>query len=97
MFRHVVLFRWLDGTTDEQRRQVEAELAALPPLMRGLREYRFGHDAGVTSGNADFAIIADFDDVGAYLAYRDHPAHQDVVTRITRPLTRERMTVQLEL
>jgi len=97
MFRHVVTFRWVEGTTDQQRREVEAEIAALPPLMRGLRDYRFGHDAGLVSGNADFAIIADFDDIDAYFAYRDHPAHQDVVTRITRPLTKERMTVQLEL
>ena len=97
MFRHIVTFRWVDGTTEEQRREAEAEIATLPPLMRGLREYRFGHDAGVVDGNADFAIIADFDDADAYFAYRDHPAHQDVVRRITRPLTKERMTVHLEM
>lgn len=97
MFRHVVLFRWVDGTTDEQRRAVEAELAALPAQIPALREYRFGHDAGVVEGNADFAIIADFDDADGFFAYRDHPAHQDVAARITRPLTRERTTVQFYL
>ena len=96
MFRHVVLFRWAEGTDDQQRRRVEAEIGSLPPLMTGLRDYRFGHDAGI-AGNADFAIVADFDDAAAYLAYRDHPSHQDVIARITRPITADRMSVQFEI
>jgi hypothetical protein len=57
----------------------------------------FGPDLGVNEGNADFAIVADFDDADSYLAYRDHPAHVDVVKRSIAPISSQRRAVQFEL
>jgi hypothetical protein len=65
--------------------------------MRGLRSYSFGPDVGVTPGTASFAIVADFDDADAYVAYRDHPAHVDVVRRLIAPISEQRRAVQFEL
>jgi hypothetical protein len=96
MFRHVVLFRWAEGVTGEQQRAIAAELAGLPAKIPVIREYRVGPDAGLSPANYDFAVVADFDDAGGYLAYRDHPAHRAVVdTRIT-PILAERVAVQYE-
>jgi len=50
----------------------------------------------VNQGNADFAIVADFDDAGCYLAYRDHPAHVDIVRRVISPIAKQRRAVQFE-
>jgi Stress responsive A/B Barrel Domain len=97
MIRHVVVFSWLPEATDEQKQRAAAEIATLPPLMQGLVSYSFGPDAGLAAGNADFTIIADFDDADAYLAYRDHPAHVDVIKRAIQPIVRQRMGVQLEI
>jgi Stress responsive A/B Barrel Domain len=97
MVRHVVVIAWTPGATDEQKQQASADLATLPTLMSGLRSYVFGPDAGITDGNADFAIVADFDDTASYVAYRDHPAHVDVVKRSIVPITERRMVVQFEL
>lgn len=97
MIRHVALFSWIPEATSEQKQRAATEIATLPPLMRGLRSYLFGPDASLVEGNADFAIVADFDDAGAYFAYRDHPAHVDVARRAMRPITADRMTVQFEI
>ena len=63
MIRHVVVITWKPEATAEQKQQASDGLATLPALMSGLRSYMFGPDVGVSNGNADFAIVADFDDV----------------------------------
>lgn len=94
MIRHVVLFTWDDGMTDELERQFAAELTALAPKLSGLRAYHAGPDAGLVEGNVDYAIVADFVDEASYLAYRDHPEHQDIITRLSRPHAKSRASVQ---
>jgi hypothetical protein len=97
MLRHIVLFSWTAEATPEQKQKVSTELAALPPLMRGLRAYRAGGDAGLVEGNFDYAVVADFDDAQSYLAYRDHPAHRAVIEQTIAPIRRERVSVQYEI
>ncbi len=97
MIRHVSCFAWAAEATGAQRQQVAAELRALPPLMRGLRAYHFGADAGLAEGNYDFAVVADFEDTESYLAYRDHPAHRAIVEEVIRPITRHRASVQYQV
>jgi hypothetical protein len=97
MIRHVVVFTWRDGATAEQKAAAAAALTTLPPLMTGLRSYTYGPDAGLASGNADFAIVADFDDVAFYLAYRENPVHQDIIQRLIVPIAGERRAVQFEV
>ncbi len=73
-------------------------LDALPALIPEIRSFRFGPDAGLgISANADFAVVADFDDADGYAAYAGHPAHQDVIVRLLRPIVADRLSVQLSL
>ena len=97
MIRHVVMFTWDDEMTDEMEQQLAAELTALAPRLAGLRSYHAGPDVGVVEGNFDFAVVADFDDVASYLAYRDHPDHQEIVGRLSRPHATSRASVQYEV
>jgi len=97
MIRHVVVITWLPAATGEQKQRARDELGTLPPLMSGLRNYTLGTDIGVNAGNADLAIVADFDDTASYLAYRDHPAHVDIVSRFIAPIAVQRRAVQFEL
>ena len=97
MIRHVLVITWTPGATDEQKQRVNDQLATLPPLMHGLRSYTFGPDIGVNPGTADMAIVADFDDADAYRAYRDHPAHVDVVKRLINPIVEQRGSAQFEI
>jgi Stress responsive A/B Barrel Domain len=92
--RHVATFAFREGTTDEQIAAVTEGLAGLPALIPELREYRFGPDLGIGDGNHDYAVVADFDRVQGYLAYRDHPAHQAVLAERIRPILEARAAVQ---
>jgi hypothetical protein len=49
------------------------------------------------AGNADFAIVADFDDVDSYLAYRTHPVHLEVIDRALNPIAAQRLGAQFEI
>lgn len=97
MIRHVVVFTWLAEATDEQKRYASDQIATLPSQMTGLRAYHYGPDADLAEGNADFAIVADFDSADDYLAYRTHPAHIAVIEQAIRPITKQRLAVQFEI
>jgi stress responsive alpha/beta barrel protein len=97
MIRHVVLFTWTEGMTDEVERQFAAELNALAPTLPGVRSYHAGPDAGLIEGNFDFAVVGDFDDAASYLAYRDNAVHQDIIARFSKPNIKNRASVQYEV
>lgn len=86
----MVLVRWKEGTSDAAKRAVAEALAGLPSEIAGVRDMRMGADLGLRPGNFDFAVTADFDDEDAYLFYRDHPAHQQIVVDLIRPVMAER-------
>lgn len=96
MFRHVAMFRWLPGTTADQVRELRDGLAALPAAIPELRSYRTGPDAGLTDGNWDFVVVADFDDADGWRTYLAHPDHQKVLADLIRPMVSERAAAQYE-
>lgn len=97
MFRHVVTFRWNAESTPAQREALGAALATLPAAIGEIRRYHFGPDAGINAGNADFAVVADFDDAAGYLVYRDHPEHGRIIGELIAPYVETRAAVQFEL
>ena len=94
MIRHTVLMKWTSEATAEQKASVAAELSALPVIVPSIRAYVLGSDLGLVAGNFDFAVSADFDDEAGYLAYRNDPAHRDIITRTIDPITAQRIAVQ---
>ena len=96
MIRHVVLFTWTDGMTDEMEQQFAAELTDLAGRL-GVPSYQAGPDVGLIEGNFDFAVVGDFEDADSYLTYRDNPEHQDIIAQYSRPNTKSRASVQYEI
>lgn len=94
MFRHVVMVRLAEEMTDDQKEALSAGLARMPEVIPEIRAYRFGADAGLNRDNFDFVVTADFDDAAGYLAYRDHPEHQQLVKELLGPFVVERSAVQ---
>ncbi|MGW5265080.1 Dabb family protein [Microbispora sp. NPDC004025] len=97
MFRHVVLLKWTDDATEEQRAEVARRLGGLPDVISELRSYQIGPDAGVNQGNFSFAVVADFDSPEDYVVYRDHPAHRAVIDECITPILAARAAVQYVL
>jgi hypothetical protein len=96
MFRHTVLFTWKPEATPEQVEQLTAELRKMASGLPVVRAYACGTDAGVTEGNFDYAVTADFDDQASWRIYRDDPVHRDIIERLITPIKAERAAVQYE-
>ena len=97
MFRHTVLFKWKPEAASEEKQRVATELAKLPSIVPSLRAFACGSDAGLAKTNFDFALCADFDDEPGFFAYRDAPAHREVVDRYITPILEQRVAVQFEI
>ena len=96
MFRHVVMVRLAEDMTADQKEALRGGLARMPEVIPEIRAYRFGGDAGLNNDNFDFVVTADFDDAAGYLAYRDHPDHQKLVSELLGPFVVKRAAVQFE-
>ena len=94
MYRHVILFIWKPGTTSEQVAAAHRSLATLPDRLPHIRAFSAGPDAGRLQHNADYALIADFDDPSGYLAYRDGPYHLSIIDRFMAPIIESYVRVQ---
>ncbi|MBI2710482.1 MAG: Dabb family protein [Actinobacteria bacterium] len=97
MIRHVVLFRWTAEATAEQRAAVRDGLAALPREIPAIAAYSVGHDLNLSDASWDLAVVADFADEAAWLAYRDHPAHQAVIRERIAPIRADIARVQFRV
>lgn len=94
--RQIVLIRWTPDATEDQKQQVAEALLSLREVIPQVRDTRLGTDIGVRDDNFDFAVSVDFDTRDDYLAYREHPEHQRVVTDTIRPVMAERAGVVFE-
>ncbi len=95
-FRHVVMFKWADGVPDDHVDRVRRGLNALPVEIKQIRSYVHGSDIGVSEGNFDYALVADFDDVDDFRTYRDHPKHLRFIEELIKGKVTERASVQYE-
>lgn len=97
MFRHVVMFRWTETATADQR---DAAIAAVRGLAREvvhLGVVSVGSDAGIAEGNFDAVVVGDFASREDYLTYAEHPKHREVIATSLRPIMAERAAVQAEM
>lgn len=92
-FVHIVTFKWKDGFSGEA---VAAALGELIPHLEGVQSYRCGCDIGFSSGTYDFAVVGVFDSRDHFLAYRDHPEHQRILTEMIGPNLADKTFVQFE-
>jgi hypothetical protein len=90
-FRHISL---LTLTPDADVEAVAAAIRNLPSTVSSIRGYSVGVDAGLAEGNATIAVVADFDDVDGYLAYRDDPSHRAVLAEHVAPVLVARTALQ---
>jgi Stress responsive A/B Barrel Domain len=95
--RHIVMFRFAEGATQQQIGELSSGLSALPQSISEIRAYRHGPDAGISDTSWDYAVIGDFDSAADYLAYRNHPVHQALIRDLVQPIVEARAAVQLNL
>ena len=97
MIRHVVVFTWsAEADADRRRTTVEA-LRRLPEDVGGMTSFVVADDAGLTGGNADTVLIADFADAEAFARYAQDPVHLAVIAEHVRPWLAGRSAVQYQV
>ena len=96
MLRHVVCLTWNEHATPAAVDAAARALTSLPAQIPDLRAIHVGPDVGLAAGNADFAIVADFDDADGWRRYQEHPAHQAVLVEQLRPMIAARTAAQFE-
>ena len=74
-FRHVALYRWADHVDADHVDRVRTAYDALAARIAGVRTLDHGPDVGVSEGTADYLVVADFESVVEWRAFRDHPEH----------------------
>jgi len=78
MLKHVVLLTFRPEVDDEYVTTVSTELEALRGAVPEIVRLDFGRDLGISTGNADFAVAAEFQNAEDFAAYLAHPAHLKV-------------------
>jgi hypothetical protein len=81
----------------EQLHAVTRALHELPEVMPSIRSYSFGPNAGISpKANADYALVATFDDVTGWLEYDNHSKHDRVRTTMILLWITDRTGIQFE-
>ena len=96
MFVHTVQFMWKPGTTEADLQAIREALAGLPAAIPEIAHYVFGSDAGLSQGNYDFAIVAQFASEADWRVYNDHPVHDAVRKNVLGPHIEQRAAVQFQ-
>jgi hypothetical protein len=94
MFRHVVMFRWRADSTADQRASAIAALHAFAADVADLAVVSVGPDAGLSEGNYDIVVMAEFADSDGYLAYAADPRHRALLANHIVPILDTRVAVQ---
>jgi hypothetical protein len=97
MIRHVVVFTWSAEADADRRRTTVDALRQLPGDVGGMTSFVVADDAGLTGGNADTVLIADFADSEAFSRYAQDPVHLAVIAEHVRPWLAGRSAVQYQV
>jgi len=78
LLRHVVLFKFKDGTTDEQVGQIERAFCELPDQVDAIYDFEWGTDVSVENRQQGFThcFLVTFLSEEDRAKYIPHPAHK---------------------
>jgi hypothetical protein len=95
MIHHVVLFSWKSPMTPDAVAIVGRALDDMVATMPYVRSYHHGIDAGLKeSGNADYGIVASFDNSEDWRKYDTDDLHNKVRAEVFAPIVGARTVIQ---
>lgn len=97
MIRHVVSFHFNSGAPQSTRAAMAEGLASLPGKIPVIRKWSQGFNLIASDRHYDFCLVGDFDSPADLQIYQNHPAHQEVITTLIRPITAGVVVVDFEL
>jgi len=79
VLRHVVLFKFKDGTTNQQIKNIENTFCALPSKIDAIYDFEWGTDVSVENRSEGFThcFVVTFLSEEDRAKYIPHPAHKE--------------------
>lgn len=96
MIRHVVVLKWNEGVDAAHAAAAKAALDRMPASIPQIAAFASGSDLRAVPSTWDFAVTADFASLADFMAYREHPVHQEVVRNFLTDFC-QRLAVQFTL
>ena len=97
MIRHVVIFTWSTAADATRRATSVQALRRLQQDVGGMQSLVVAEDAGLSDGNGNVVLIADFADAEAFYRYAQDPVHLAVVAEHVRPWLAARSALQYQI
>ena len=98
MLQHVVALTWNDDVPPNHHETVTKVLYEMVTHIPTVRDYKCGADLGVSAPtNADYLIVATFDDVEGWRAYDENALHNEVRAKFFKPYIATRAAIQIEI
>jgi hypothetical protein len=94
MFRHIVLVKFKDTLTAEDRASYQRAVEDVAAATPSARYFACGLNVGSGPNHHDFGAVMDFDDEPAFRAYLASPAHQNYVLNFGRPMVERLAAIQ---
>jgi hypothetical protein len=94
MLSHIVIFKWIAGTTPEQVESLGRAFDQLAVDFSDTAAITHGPDLRIRDHNGDYALIGVFADRAAWDAYQVDLRHKAVVRDFVTPIQASRLTVQ---
>lgn len=99
MVKHLILWKLKEELSEEEKKQVKAEIKAglegLQGRIPGLVSIHVQTERLISS-NADLMLDSVFTDEESLKGYSVHPAHVEVADTLVRPYTQVRMCLDYE-
>lgn len=88
MVKHIVLFQFKSGITQEEINRVFYELGQLKSWIPAMKNYSYGANCSPEQLNKGFThgFVMDFNDVKGRNDYVNHPEHNRVALEIILPV-----------
>ena len=97
MLQHVVALTWNDDVPPDYHETVTKVLHDMVAQIPSVRDYRCGPDLGVSAPtNADYLIVATFDDVAGWREYDESALHNEIRAKYFKPYIATRAAAQIE-
>ena len=95
MIRHVVLFRFRNDLTEDQRRRFHAAASSLGTEIPAVSRCTAGLALRLQADTFDYALMLDFADDESFAAYKRHPAHLRLIEDHIRPCVETTVRAQV--
>ena len=96
MVKHIVMWKFKEEVSEEEKRSMKQQLEALQGVVPTLGKIEVGLDVSQKQAAMDMVLYSEFQCLEDLTAYAVHPAHQKVVAFV-KPLVCERAVVDYEV